>query len=334
MLWFRGLLVRAVTPRVVCVTLTGIIAADGDVRLGAQYSYGGRPELLSPDVTFVDGAERQPRIDGEADRDPRTAGLRSDAVINLQRVDRLLTKAFASRGARAVCLIINSPGGSPAQSSLIYQRLRALRKRHKNMPLLAFVEDAAVSGGYYIACAADEVIADPSSIVGSIGVISRGFGYVKAIKKQGVSRRVHASGDSKSGIDPYMPMKPRDLKQQRRLLTEIHENFIAAVKEGRGDRLKPEAAATIHASTTGGAGCSGLIFGRPSKRKVARLADDGAGLFDGTVYSGEAGLEVGLVDAVGEMHTTLQKRFGRHVRIETIEDDRVDSALRLLRWLF
>ena len=116
---------------------------------------------------------------------------------------------------------------------------------------LAFVEDAACSGGFYIASAADEIIADPSSLVGSIGVISRGFGYVKHIKKQGVTRRVHTAGDAKSGIDPFMKMRKKDLKSQRRILEEIHSNFITAVKEGRGDRLKPEAAAKLHAQTSG-----------------------------------------------------------------------------------
>ena len=132
-----------------------------------------------------------------------------------------------------MCLLINSPGGSPVQSSLIYERLRALRARHKQVPLLAFVEDSACSGGYYIACAADEIIADPNSIVGSIGVITRGFGYVKAIKKEGLTRRLYTAGDHKSGLDPFLPERAKDLKQQKRLLQEIHDNFVAAVKQAR-----------------------------------------------------------------------------------------------------
>jgi ClpP class serine protease len=199
------------------------------------------------------------------------------------------------------------------------------------VPLLAFVEDSAVSGGYYIACAADEIIADPSSLVGSVGVISRGFGYVKAIKKQGVERRVHSAGESKSGLDPYMKMRKHDLANQKRLLAEIHNNFIDAVKQGRGDRLKPEAAARLHHSTTSGSGCYSFLGG-PGKRKLRRMQEDGAGLFDGSVYSGEVGLELGLVDGVGEMRAELQKRFGRFVEIERMEEDRVDYS-KLLRWL-
>ena len=140
--WLQQALVRSITPRVICVTLNGVIAADEDVRMAAEYSLAGRPELLSSGVGGLSRLEH---------------GLQPDArggepnLINLKSCDRLLTKAFAAHGARAVVLLINSPGGSPAQSSLIYQRLRALRKRHKNVPLLCFVEDAAVSGGYYIA---------------------------------------------------------------------------------------------------------------------------------------------------------------------------------------
>ena len=310
-------------PRVMVVQLSGVILADEDARLHARSEWtAGQPELLA------DGRV-PPGLNGQGGARQRGG----DGVINLARVDRLLTKAFNAHGARAVCLLINSPGGSPAQSSLIYQRLRALRKQHKRMPLLAFVEDSAVSGGYYIACAADEIVADPSSLVGSIGVISRGFGYVKAIKKQGVERRVQSAGESKSGLDPYMPQRGQDVKQQRRLLREIHDNFISAVKEGRGERLKPEVAAALHHETLSPMGSCGGWLGKPSKRKVRKLVRGGAGLFDGSVYSGEVGLEVGLVDGVGEMRSVLQKRFGRFVRLETMEEERIDYT-RLLRWLF
>lgn len=190
---------------------------------------------------------------------------RAGDLINLQRFDRALNKAFATPGARAVVLVIDSPGGSPAQSSLLYRRLRMMRKRHPKLPLLAFVEDSACSGGYYIACAADEIIVDPNSLVGSIGVIARGFGYVKKLKKvrsrahlgvisadpplacargltiprilcraqDGLERRVQTSGTAKGGLDPFLPMRKGDLRQQRRLLTELHTNFVAAVKEAR-----------------------------------------------------------------------------------------------------
>ena len=311
-------------PRVMIVHLNGVILAEEDANAHAAGLWtGGRPELLADGFT--------PPLSDTSRSEKPGARRHGDGVINLARVDKVLTKAFSAHGARAVCLVINSPGGSPAQSSLIYQRLRALRKQHKRVPLLAFVEDSAVSGGYYIACAADEIVADPSSIVGSIGVISRGFGYVKAIKRQGVERRVQSAGASKSGLDPYMPQKSKDVKSQKRLLKEIHQNFIAAVREGRGDKLRPEAAARLHSSTAGGlGGC----FGAPGKSSLRRLVKKGAGLYDGSVYSGEVGLEVGLVDGVGELRTELQKRYGRFVRLETIaEDERGLDYHRLLRWL-
>lgn len=337
---------RSVTPRVICVTLTGIIAAEEDVRLLASAEEACmRPQLLCVEAG---GLERLDGLraayaagGGDPSNDHRRRGGGGspvagrggrDAIINLERLDKQLTKAFAAHGAKAVCLLINSPGGSPAQSSLIYQRLRELKRLHKNKKLLAFVEDAACSGGYYIASAADEIIADPSSLVGSIGVISRSFGYVKAIKKQGVSRRVYAAGESKGGIDPYMRQKSRDLKSQRRLLTELHDNFIAAVKEGRGERLNPEAAARLHVRTVGGAGCAGLLFGKPSSGTVRSLAKAGKGLFDGTVYTGQVAQEVGLVDGVGDMKSILQQRYGRFCRIDTIEEEKPDLT-RLLRWL-
>lgn len=316
--WIQEWFARSIgfPPRVMVVHLSGVIAADDEVRLGLYDSLLARPEVL---LAGVQGA-------GEARG-------RADGLINLARCERLLTRAFSAQGARCVCLLINSPGGSPVQSSLIYERLRALRKRYKRVPLYAFVEDAAVSGGYYIACAADEIIADPSSLLGSIGVISRGFGYVKAIKKQGVSRRVHTSGKSKSGLDPYMPQRASDLASQRRLLREIHHNFVEAVRTGRGDRLKPEEAAKLYARTVGGGGCAGLIFGEPSQRRLTKLVKDGVGLYDGSVYAGTTALQIGLVDELGEMRTTLQKRYGRFVRMETVEpEDKLDYS-RLLRWL-
>lgn len=332
---------RAVTPRVVCVTLTGIIAADEDLRLlsNAESACVG-PQLLCAEaggIERMEGLRSACAAGDSATNGPAgqiaSRGSGRDAIINLERVDKLLTKAFAAHGAKAVCLLLNSPGGSPAQSSLIYQRLRTLKKRHKNKKLLVFVEDAACSGGYYIACAGDEIIADPSSLIGSVGVISRGFGYVKAIRKQGVSRRVYAAGDHKGGIDPYMRQKQRDLKAQRRLLKEIHDNFIGAVKEGRGERLQPEVAAELHAQTVGGAGCTGLLLGRPSRGTVKSLARKGKGLFDGSVYTGEVAHSVGLIDGVGEMKTELQRRYGRFCRIETVEEEKTLDYAKLLRWL-
>ena len=183
----KGFLSRLLNfpPRVLIVSLQGVIAADEEAaRLSLQTL--APAELLEPTLLDVTGA-------CSARTEPLARSGKSD-VINLASCEKLLSRAFQGPGVRAVCLLINSPGGSPVQSSLIYERLRALRARHKRVPLLAFVEDSACSGGYYIACAADEIIADPNSIVGSIGVITRGFGYVKAIKKEGLTRRVHTAG--------------------------------------------------------------------------------------------------------------------------------------------
>ena len=196
----KGVLSRLLNfpPRVLVVSLQGVIAADEEAaRLSLQTLAPAElldPSLLDDTGSYAIRAQPAARSNGRSD------------VINLASCEKLLTRAFQSPGVRAVCLLINSPGGSPVQSSLIYERLRALRARHKRVPLLAFVEDSACSGGYYIACAADEIIADPNSIVGSIGVITRGFGYVKAIKKEGLTRRVHTAGSQQPDSDPTQPV--------------------------------------------------------------------------------------------------------------------------------
>jgi len=297
-------------PRVALVTMRGVIASDDEMRTGLSEAMLA-PEMLKPDGTVA------------------SYKMGGGELINLQRFERTLTRAFATPGCRAVALLIDSPGGSPAQSSLIYQRLRALRARHPRVALLAFVEDAAVSGGYYIACAADEIIADHNSVVGSVGVISRGFGYVSMLKKKGLERRVHAAGDSKSGLDPYLPMRSKDLAQQRRLLKELHSNFITAVGDGRGDRLRREKAARLYYNNTR----SYWSFSKPSKSTLSRLVARGAGLFDGSVYSGGAGHALGLVDRIGEMRSELQRRYGKAVHVLRVEPEVPLDYSRLLRWL-
>mmetsp|Transcript_12383 Transcript_12383/g.26757 ORF Transcript_12383/g.26757 Transcript_12383/m.26757 type:complete len:410 (-) Transcript_12383:146-1375(-) len=298
-------------PRAVVVHLKGIIATEDEVKYGDS-----RAMLLAPELAPADpeAGDSRPQVRGD--------------LINLARFEKTLSRAFATPGARAVAILIDSPGGSPAQSSLLYHRLRALRTRYPRVKLLAFVEDSAASGGYYIACAADEIIVDANSIVGSIGVISRGFGYVQALRKKGVERRVFTAGESKGGVDPYLPIRSKALAKQKRLLGELHSNFIAAVREGRGDRLKPEAAARLSYSTTAWAPSF-----MPSNATIRRLVTDGAGLFDGSVYSGTTAAELGLVDLVGEMRFELQRRYGRSVRISRLEPEAPIDYSRLLRWL-
>src|SRR5438034_7534362 len=157
--------------------------------------------------------------------------------LTLATVARALERAFNMRGTQAVALLINSPGGAPVQSHLIYRRIRQLAAEN-NRPVIAFAEDVAASGGYMIACAADEIICDPSSIVGSIGVVGGSFGFSKLIDKLGVERRLYTSGDHKAMLDPFLPEKADDVERLKSVQREIHEGFIDLVKQSRGSRLK------------------------------------------------------------------------------------------------
>ncbi len=203
--------------------------------------------------------------------------------LSVDSVAPLLSRAFAMRGAKAVVLAINSPGGSPVQSALIAQRIR-LHALEKGLPVIAFVEDVAASGGYWLACAADEIIVDPSSIVGSIGVISAGFGFQDLIARFGVERRVHTSGERKAMLDPFRPENPDDVERLKRLQAEIHDGFKDWVRLRRGRLLKAEEAT----------------------------------LFNGEFWTGKRGLELGLADGLGELRTTLQARYGAKVRLPVI----------------
>ncbi|MGV8853717.1 MAG: S49 family peptidase [Devosia sp.] len=207
--------------------------------------------------------------------------------INMANVAPLLKRAFAIKSAPAVAIIINSPGGSPVQSRLISKRIRDLADEH-DKPVLVFVEDAAASGGYFIAVAGDEIIVDPSSIVGSIGVIMAGFGFVGALEKLGIERRVHTAGNNKSTLDPFLPEKASDIDRIKQFELDIHQVFIDVVKTRRGTRLK---------------------------------APDET-LFTGEWWTGMRGVELGLVDAIGDMHETLRSRFGKDVRLKLIEPKR------------
>src|SRR5690348_7753609 len=159
--------------------------------------------------------------------------------LSIETVAPLLARAFSLRGAKAVALAINSPGGSPVQSALIAQRIRLLATE-KKLPVIAFVEDVAASGGYWLACAADEIIADPASIVGSIGVISSGFGFKDLIARLGIERRVHTSGERKSTLDPFRDENPEEVERLQRLQAEIHDGFKDWVRQRRADKLQGE----------------------------------------------------------------------------------------------
>jgi signal peptide peptidase SppA len=198
--------------------------------------------------------------------------------MSLGGVARILERAFAMKHAKAVALVINSPGGSPVQSRQIYLRIRQLAAE-KKLPVLVFVEDVAASGGYMIACAGDEIFCDPSSILGSIGVVGGTFGFQDLIKKIGVERRLYTAGAHKAMLDPFLPENPDDVARVKALQREIHAIFIALVKQSRGSRLKG--------------------------------ADDV--LFTGEYWAGESSVSLGLADAIGDLRSTLRARYGDKV---------------------
>ena len=198
--------------------------------------------------------------------------------MTLATVARTLERAFSMRNAKAVALLINSPGGSPVQSRQIYLRIRQLAEE-KKLPVLVFVEDVAASGGYMIACAGDEIFCDPSSILGSIGVVGGGFGFQDLIRKIGVERRLYTAGAHKAMLDPFQPENPDDVARLKSIQREIHAIFIALVRQSRGARLKG--------------------------------ADDV--LFTGEYWAGESAVSLGLADGIGDLRSTLRSRYGEKV---------------------
>lgn len=200
---------------------------------------------------------------------------------------RTLERAFSVRHARAVALVINSPGGSPSQSHLIYRRIRQLAEE-KDIPVLAFIEDVGASGGYMLACAADEIVCDQFSIVGSIGVVGGTFGFPKLMDKLGIERRIYSSGERKVMLDPFQEEKPEDVRRLKAIQKDIHEHFMALVKARRGGRL---------------AG--------PDKT-----------LFSGEFWTAQRALELGLADHVGDLRSTLRERYGDKVRTPLIAAER------------
>ncbi|MBD9386152.1 S49 family peptidase [Agrobacterium sp. AGB01] len=203
-------------------------------------------------------------------------------ALNLATYAPLLEKAFARKDAPVVAISLNSPGGSPVQSRMIYQRIRMLAEEN-DKKVLIFVEDVAASGGYMIALAGDEIIADPTSIVGSIGVVSGGFGFPELLKKIGVERRVYTAGENKAILDPFQPEKESDVEYLKTLQIEIHKVFMDMVRMRRGDKL----------------------------------ADDPY-IFSGLFWTGMRGLDLGLIDGLGDMRDVLRRRYGKKVKLELI----------------
>ena len=226
---------------------------------------------------------------------PVVAVLRLDGVISprgrrslsLRRYAGAIERAFSLRGLKAVALAINSPGGSPVQSSLLYRRIRQLADE-KDVPVIAFAEDVAASGGYWLAMAADEIYAEESSLLGSIGVVSGGFGFTEAMARLGIERRLHTAGENKSLLDPFLPEEPRSVERVDALLQDLHESFKDLVRRRRG----------------------------------AKLVGEEALLFSGEVFTGRRALTHGLIDGIGELRGVLRARFGDAVRLRAVEPER------------
>jgi len=206
--------------------------------------------------------------------------------LSLASLETAIGRAFKLPRLAAVALSVNSPGGSPVQSDLIARRIRDLAEE-KSVPVIAFCEDVAASGGYWLACAADEIYARDNSIIGSIGVISASFGFPELMQRIGVERRIHTAGDKKSMLDPFRTEDPKDVTRLKAIQKEIHGNFQAMVRERRGERLK------------GG----------------------DKTLFSGEFWTGSKAVELGLVDGLGELRQTLRARYGEKVILK-----RMDSA--------
>ncbi len=199
----------------------------------------------------------------------------ADAEANADSIITALRDAFKNEHSAAIILRLNTPGGSPVQAGYVNDEIKRLRNQHPNKPVYAVITDMCASGGYYIAAAADEIYADKASLVGSIGVVMNGFGFVDAMDKLGIERRMMTAGENKGFLDPFSPLKAEDEKHIKSLLGSIHQQFIDVVKEGRGDRLK----------------------------------DDPA-IFSGLVWTGEQAIEVGLVDALGSSSYVAREIVG------------------------
>ena len=226
---------------------------------------------------------------------PTVAVLRLDGIIatrgglrgkslSMAGLAEPIARAFRVPDLAAVALVINSPGGSPVQSALIERRIRALAAE-KNVPVLAFAEDVAASGGYWLALAADEIYAQDASILGSIGVVSAGFGFPDLLKRFGIERRVHTAGESKAMLDPFRAEDPDDIERLKALQLDIHEGFKDLVRARRGARLKED-------------------------DKV----------FTGAIFTGRQALARGLIDGIGDLRQVMRERFGEHVRFRTVTD--------------
>jgi signal peptide peptidase SppA len=214
-------------------------------------------------------------------------GMRGPRALSLRRFAAAIERAFSLRRLKAVAIAVNSPGGAPAQSSLLFRRIRQLAEEH-DVPVVAFAEDVAASGGYWLALAADEIFADETSLLGSIGVITASFGFTEALRKLGVQRRLYTAGDNKSMLDPFLAEDPKGVERLTTLQRDMHESFKDLVRSRRGARLK---------------------------------GDEGM-LFSGEVFTGRRALELGLIDGIGDPRAVMRQRYGENVRLVAVEPER------------
>jgi protease-4 len=216
----------------------------------------------------------------------------SKGRASAERINRALRRAFKEPGTVGVILRIDSPGGSPVQSAMIYDEVRRLRAKHKDIPLHAVIEDLGASGGYYVAASADRIHVSEASLVGSIGVIMNGFGFTGTMEKLGIERRMITSGENKGFLDPFSPVSPEQIEHAKGFLSEVHEQFIAAVKKGRGDRLK-----------------------------------DDPKLFSGLVWTGASAVRLGLADGLGTVESVARDVLKADRIVDYSEQDTVLDRL-------
>ena len=280
--------------------------------------------------------------------------IQDDGLVSVRRVERALDRAFSIRKAKAVVLRIASPGGTASESALLHARLKSLKNRsakrhaarinrvHRRFlrfitrmkpssppEVLAYVDELCTSGGYFAASAADSIVASPCALVGSIGVIQRGFGFHRALRKDGVERRILAAGDAKAGLDPYLPKTRPGVAREKAILKELHDRFVTAVKEGRGDRLQYYAAADLaaEAQCTSWPSLSPAALAACWPNRIVtrhRRAQRGAGLFDGSVHGALTALKLGLVDDVVEetFPEAMKQRYGRRIFLKRLTPGR------------
>jgi signal peptide peptidase SppA len=221
-------------------------------------------------------------------------GMRGQRGLSLANRASSIERAFKLRDLAAVALQVNSPGGSPVQSALIYRRIRQLAAE-KNVPVIAFAEDVAASGGYWLALAGDEIYAEEASVLGSIGVVSAGFGFSELLRRIGVNRRLYTAGERKALLDPFLAEDPAGVARLTAIQQDIHGSFKDLVRQRRGAKLKSEEAT----------------------------------LFNGDIFTGRTALAHGLIDGIGELRGILRARFGDKVRFRLIEPEKRRFQLAL-----